>query len=71
MTNVKRFAIAGAVVAAVVPALAFARKRVKASSARKVLTRAKAEGRKVTHAPKPRRERRIARHLAKSIAATA
>jgi hypothetical protein len=71
MTNVKRVAIVGAVVAAIVPAIAFARKRVKASSARKTLMRAKTEGRKIAHAPKPRKARRISRHLAKSVAAIA
>ena len=43
MTNVKRAAIVGAVVATLVPALAFARKRAK--------------GRKVVHAPKVRKTR--------------
>jgi predicted naringenin-chalcone synthase len=42
--SAKRFAIVGAVVVAGVPALVFARKRVKASSARKALMRVKAEG---------------------------
>jgi hypothetical protein len=69
MINVKKVAIVGAVVAAIVPAFAFARKRVKAASARKTLMRAKADGRKVAHTAKPRKARRIARHLAKSMAA--
>jgi hypothetical protein len=71
MNNVKMVAIVGAVVAAIVPAVAFARKRVKASSARKTLTRAKTEGRKIAHAPKPRKVRSIARHLAKNAEAIA
>jgi hypothetical protein len=71
MNNVKKIAIVGAVVAAVVPAVAFARKRVKASSARKTSMRAKTEGRKIAHAAKPRKARRIVRHLAKSVSARA
>jgi hypothetical protein len=69
MTNVKKVAIVGAVVAAIVPAVAFARKRVKAASKRKALM--KTEGRKIAHAPKPRKARRISRHRAKSVAAMA
>jgi hypothetical protein len=54
MTNMKRMSIVGAVVATLVPALAFARKRAKG---RKVVARATAAARKVAHAPKGRKTR--------------
>ena len=54
MMNVKRAAIVGAVVATLVPALAYARKRAKG---RKVVARASAAVRKVAHAPKVRKTR--------------
>jgi uncharacterized membrane protein YciS (DUF1049 family) len=60
MINVKKTAIVGAIVATLVPALAYARKRVKASSARKVVTRTKTAARKlaqVTKAGKTRARR--------------
>jgi hypothetical protein len=57
MMNIKRAAIVGAVVATLVPALAMARRRVKASKARKVVARATAAARKLAHAPKVRKTR--------------
>lgn len=55
MMNMKKAAIVGAVVATLVPALAFARKRTKAP---KVVARATAAARKVARAPKARKARK-------------
>jgi uncharacterized membrane protein YciS (DUF1049 family) len=54
---VKKTAIVGAIVATLVPAFAYARKRVKASSARKLLARTRTAARKVAHVAKARKTR--------------
>jgi hypothetical protein len=61
------FGIAAAITI-LAPALAFARKRFKAAAEIKRLLDARLEGRKHAHAPKPRKARRLARHLAKRLA---
>lgn len=62
----KKIVAATAIVSAIVPAVMVVRKRLKMLADRNKLSRAKAAGRKVPHAAKPRKARRIARHLAKT-----
>jgi hypothetical protein len=50
------------------PVLALAHRRYKSAAAMRLLLQAKADGRKQPHAPKPRKARRIARHLARNLA---
>jgi hypothetical protein len=63
----KKIAAAVAVVGVVVPVALAVRKQVNMRAVRSKLAKAKEAGRKVPHAAKPRRARRIARHLAKKI----
>ncbi|HXI60905.1 MAG TPA: hypothetical protein VNO55_32820 [Polyangia bacterium] len=54
---VKKTAIVGAIVASLVPAFAYARKRVKGANARKLATRTRAAARKVAQVAKARKSR--------------
>lgn len=66
----KRIAAAITIVGVVVPVALAVRKQLNMRSVRSKLANAREAGRKVPHAGKPRRARRIARHLAKKIGQT-